>query len=391
MSLGLPARAGSISPPPPPLRIGISYGDTLVWMDDVQLGYALDDAVRVGAKWVRADLSWQDISFDSPEKQRWELFDRVVNAAGVRGLSVLPVLAYTPPWARPIGCIVQSCAPSDAQKFAAFAQEAATRYAPNGVHTWEIWNEPNLGFWKPTPSPAAFTKLLTVTAGAIRTADPAAKIVMGGLASASTGVNRFSQLDFLAQVCQLGGNKVVDAIGYHPYTFPYLPGTRTKFGTAWEKIDQTAISIRSVLKKFGTPDLPVWVTEVGAPTNGPGTASDGSPHSITLKTTHVTEQRQAEIARAAVASANADTGVQALFWYADQDLGVDRKTSENFFGLRRKDGSVKPAFQAFTQAISAVKRPQQEPPSPSVTPSLSAAPSAPAAPSPSAAAVKSPR
>ena len=44
-------------------------------------------------------------------------------------------------------------------------------------------------------------------------------------------------------------------------------------------------------------------------------------------------------------------GVTALFWYTDRDLGSDQSTSENFFGLRRADGTAKPAFHALQSAI----------------------------------------
>ncbi|MFI6070467.1 cellulase family glycosylhydrolase [Actinoplanes sp. NPDC051343] len=343
----------------PLLRVGLSYGDTLVWMSDAALGGALDDAVRVGAKWVRADLSWQDLASDGPGEPRWALFDRVLAAARARGLSMLPVLAYTPSWARPAGCTQPTCGPADASKFAAFARDAAQRYAPLGVHSWEVWNEPNLGFWKPAPDPVAYTGLLIATSRAVRGADPAAKIVLGGLAATTTGKNRYSQLDFLTQVCKLGGNRVVDAVGYHPYTYPYLPGTRTRFGTAWEKIDESPVTLRSVLKAFGTPHLPVWVTEIGAPTGGPGTVSDGSVRSITSRTTHVTEKRQAQIAAAAVTSASGDRDIQGLFWYADRDLSTEKDSNENFFGLRRADGSAKPAYRALMHAIAGVDRPQR--------------------------------
>jgi hypothetical protein len=109
-----------------------------------------------------------------------------------------------------------------------------------------------------------------------------------------------------------------------------------------------------VLRAFGTPDLPVWITEVGAPTDGPGAASNGEPSTITATTTHVTEVRQAQIAVDAVRTAAADPGVSALMWYSDRDLSNDRSSNENFYGLRRADGTAKPAFALLHDAIAAL-------------------------------------
>ncbi len=90
----------------------------------------------------------------------------------------------------------------------------------------------------------------------------------------------------------------MDAVGYHPYTYPYLASYPAPWGTAWNRIDATPPSLRSVLRHYATPDLPIWLTEYGAPTGGPGASSDGSSGSITLTTTQVTESWQAAIAAA---------------------------------------------------------------------------------------------
>jgi hypothetical protein len=41
-----------------------------------------------------------------------------------------------------------------------------------------------------------------------------------------------------------------------------------------------------------------------------------------------------------------------MFWYDYSDTGNDTSTNEDFFGLVRLDGSHKPAYDAFMQAIS---------------------------------------
>ena len=42
---------------------------------------------------------------------------------------------------------------------------------------WEIWNEPNIRFWKPKSDVTEYTALALATANAVRQADPAATII----------------------------------------------------------------------------------------------------------------------------------------------------------------------------------------------------------------------
>ncbi|MFE5486849.1 cellulase family glycosylhydrolase [Streptomyces sp. NPDC056527] len=335
------------------LRVGIAYGDRLVWMSDRDLGAALDDAVAVGARWVRADLMWTNVQPDGPDTYRWEAFDRVVDAVAERGLTLLPVLGFTPAWARPADCAGKQCRPADPAEFAAFAGAAAKRYAPRGVHTWEVWNEPNITrSWAPAPDIGAYTVLLRETSHALRESDPESYVILGGLAATRTSNGDISQTEFLQGVSARGGNHLVDAIGYHPYTYPFLASSVTDWGTPWERIEGRRDSLRSVLVANGTPNMPVWITEFGAPTNGPGTSSDGRPGTVGPETTHVPEARQAQIATDVVRTAAATPHVAALIWYAERDLGTDRSDSENFFGLRRADGSAKPALDALRDAVA---------------------------------------
>jgi beta-glucosidase/6-phospho-beta-glucosidase/beta-galactosidase len=45
------------------------------------------------------------------------------------------------------------------QAFARYCRELMSRYGTICRH-WEVWNEPNIGFWKPKPNPADYTELL---------------------------------------------------------------------------------------------------------------------------------------------------------------------------------------------------------------------------------------
>jgi polysaccharide biosynthesis protein PslG len=350
--------SGSTQPAP----IGISYGDTLPWVSPSVLSQTLDDAVAEGVTTIRLDLSWDVIQPKSPSVYNWADFDRVVQAAQSRHLTLLPILAYTPAWARQPGCTTQKCAPADPNAFATFAAAAATRYAPQGIHTWEIWNEPNIvTFWQPAPNVTQYVNLLGATSKAIKAVDPQSFIVSGGLAPSATSGGNIAPLDFLSQLANQGGISMVDAIGDHAYSYPVPPGYNVNWNP-WRQMASTSPSIESILAAHGAANKKIWITEYGAPTNGPGALATTTNYNLKANPDHVNEALQAQMANDSVRLARSLSYVGALYWYSYKDLGTAKSDRENFFGLRRFDGSAKPAWQSLQSAISATNvRPSQKP------------------------------
>lgn len=341
---------------PKATAMGLSYGDTLFWKSAADLATTLDDAVAVHATWIRADLSWNDIQPTSSTSYNWAPFDAIVSAARTRGLNVLPIIGYTPAWARSAGCANWNCPPADPSAFATFATAAAKRYAAQGVHTWEVWNEPNIPIFWVAPDPQRYASVLSAATTALRRADSQAVVLSGGLANTDTTGGWIDPRTFLDAVCSYGACRGITGVAFHPYTFPYLASYVASWGDAWNRIDTTTTSLRSVLDSYGYSTKKIWLTEYGAPTGGPGTAADGTADSITANTDHVTEALQAQIATDAVRTAVADPNIVALFWYTYQDdLSYDSNVA--YFGLRRADGSAKPAWQAWADASASVVQP----------------------------------
>src|SRR5437660_758692 len=75
---------------------------------------------------------------------------------------------------------------------------------------YEIWNEPNIDYWNPAPSPEEYGRLFKAVAPAIRAADPSAKIIFGGLAGAD---RKFAKRALDACACGEG----IDVFAYHIY------------------------------------------------------------------------------------------------------------------------------------------------------------------------------
>ncbi len=336
-------------------RFGLSYGERLTRMSGPELARTLDDAKALGVRWIRMDFSWTSIQPKGPARHRWGPTDRVVRQARARGLRVLPILTYTPAWARDRGCGTFTCPPHRRRQFAAFARTAAKRYQGRGVHVWEIWNEPNYAFfWRPAPDPRRYAALVKAASAAIKGVDRRAKVLHGGLSAVEGNAPSIGPRQFLSAVCRAGACRSFDAVSYHPYTYPYA-ASAVGTNNAWSKINQTSWSLRSVLKRFGRYRTPIWVTEYGAPTRGIGTASNGSRLSMLPTTTHVTEGWQAGLVTDAVEQAVLNPAVRGLFWYTNQDLPVSN-LREASFGLRRLDGSAKPSWSAFKLAVAAAPR-----------------------------------
>ena len=354
VSVGITPPAPTPTPTPTPTpsastlnyKYGISMGDDLPGMSDAKLTSTLDDFKALGIGWVRLDLAWTDIQHDSSTVYNWTQFDKIVAAANARNIKLLPILAYTPSWARKSGCNgTINCAPQSNAQFAAFAGIAAKRYAPLGVHYWEIWNEPNLGdFWLPSNSAALYVDLLKQTSVAIKAQDSSAFIITGGLGPAATDGYNVSPRDFLIQMYANGAKGYFDAVGDHPYSFPVSPTSTNEDWNAWAQMSVTTVSIRSIMVANGDSAKQIWMTEFGAPTGGPGAIADIGNLNLSQSPNHVTEALQAAIMTDAANSAKQFSWAGPLIWYSYIDQSTDPSSNEHFFGILHSDGSKKPTY-----------------------------------------------
>lgn len=290
----------------------------------------LDLMAATGARWLRATVDWGHIE-PQPGVFDWSGTDRVVDGALARGMSVLAAVTYAPPWAAHPGCRTGECAPRDPEAFGAFASVVATRYAPRGVHHFEIWNEPNHAvFWSPGADPVAYTKTLAAASRAIHAVDARATVLSGGLSPAPDGGGELSPLTFLRRVYEAGGGPNLDAVAHHPYQYPNHPLSPE----ATNAFLQTR-QLHLLMSEFGDGAKRVWGTEVGAPTRGPRS---------------VDESDQAEWLRAYYALWNEWSFTGPLLWFSARDKSAGA-TNEDAYGLVHHDRSPKPALDAFTEMV----------------------------------------
>ena len=156
-------------------------------------------------------------------------------------------------WAQP---------PKDYQKWAELVRQwvlhAVSRYGKSEVETWqwELWNEPDIFYWRGTPE--EYDKLYDVTAAAIRRALPTAKV--GGPATTnpnSTQAGAFLR-QFLDHVAHSGAP--LDFISYHDKGAPRVVDGHLRMGIRPNLMNvQKGIEIVKQFPQF--EDLPIVLSE----------------------------------------------------------------------------------------------------------------------------------
>lgn len=335
--LGSPAMAqaplafSEIAPGTPGLAVGI---DALRWQDETALSAEFDDYAHLGIRWLRTDLRWDLVQAAGPDQYDWSTFDRIVFLARERDIRILPVVGFTPAWARSEPATPSP--PKDLQAFSDFLAVAVQRYRAAGIRAWEIWNEPNMAmFWPPSPDPVLYARLLRASYAAIKAVDPEAIVLLGGLAPApETGpdegpIRYFAAADFLEKVYEVAPEGPFDVLAFHPYSYPHMPSDPS----GWNGWSIMTGPIRRLMGDNGDVTKQIWLTEYGAPVYG---GTDG-----------VTGEMQKEMLAEAFRLARTYSWAGPLFWYSYRDLGADPADKEDWFGIVRSPGDPKPAYADF--------------------------------------------
>jgi polysaccharide biosynthesis protein PslG len=315
---------------------GISVPDLIEQTPAVQAAW-LANIKSLGLTSVRIGADWAWIQYGGPTSYDWSDLDQEVAAIRAAGLSIDMVIIGAPPWAA-VSSVADDSSPqpADPATFGTFAAAVAARYAPEGVQDYEIWNEPNNAiFWQPAPNPAVYTAVLAASYQDIKAVDPSAVVITGGLAPEANDGTDINQVTFLQDMYADGAKGSFNAVGYHPYSYPALPDTY-EIWSGWSQMSQTPTSIESVMAANGNASVPLWLTEVGAPTNGP----DG-----------VGTAAQAEDLTQAIANAKTTSSIAALYIYTYEDSGTDTSTDEDWFGLLTASGAENPSYAAVAAAL----------------------------------------
>lgn len=244
---------------------------------------------EAGATWVRIGLNY---GYPGPGQT-------MCAEVHARGMKVL-------------GCMLRYGSSVTPMEMAAFAGQVAS-----DADAYEVWNEQNLvkAPWGHIP-PEAYAGVYNAAKGALHSKRPGITVVSGGL---SPGPNQEGDIDpseYLTRALNAGMQP--DAIGWHPYCAPALPGDLTKTWSTWYKMR----------KHPSWGKYPIWITEFGV-----GTRVFGED----LQAQSVTEVHKV---------AKADGITTPIFHYE----GMDSAHPDNY-GLVRADWTKRPAYNAL-KAVS---------------------------------------
>ena len=193
----------------------------------------LEMLAAAGFHWVRMDFSWGGTE-RRPGEYDFTAYDRLLAALEVRKLRALFIFDYGN---RLYGADSSVATEAGRRAFSRWAAAAAVHFQGHGI-LWEIWNEPNGGFWKPKANVDDYAALAVAAAKAIHSAAPGEAVI----GPATSGVD----LQFIESCFKAGLLDWWDAVSVHPYRQEAPEGAAAEYLKLGELITRYATSGKSI-------------------------------------------------------------------------------------------------------------------------------------------------
>ncbi|MEU7750297.1 hypothetical protein [Micromonospora sp. NPDC049171] len=341
-----------------PFDVGFAEGSGLL---DTSLDRRLDDMVAYlpgRTPMIRIDLDWWYVQPCRTCALRWDRLDPVVDAARDRGIRVLMVLAYAPPWANG-GNTTDKWFPTVDADWTTIVDKTVQHFSGR-VHAYEVWNEPNIGrsgdyegFGNyATDRKTRYWQLVQLAHPRIHAACSDCVVLAGGSGNGSpvtsTGNPNESAL-WLDWAYRNGYGRYFDAVAHHPY-----PAWNSGLGPAkaecvnrwWNLFGPSGENppcgelayVHSVMVKHGDGAKKIWGTEFGYPTSGATALSRETLRDHLVQGVHLWRTLSY-------------TGPLFLFSY--RDACVDSGNPECNFGVVTRDYAPKePIFSDLSVRLS---------------------------------------
>ncbi len=237
-----------------------------------------------GVDSVRIPIDWHAVQTTSAEASDFSAVDNLVTGATQAGIDVLPFVWDAPAWAvaqvhvpgpgnvkAPKTLPVKTGAQRSA--WSNFLKLVVGRYGPHGsfwaanpslpetpIHTWQIWNEENFKYFVVRPSPSDYGKLVNLSYAAIKSVDPGAKLILGGMFAQPNEARlkvkppqAYYAADFLDRLYETtpGIKRKFVGVALHPYT------------TRYQRLTPDIEEFRSTLAANHDAGKGLWITEIG--------------------------------------------------------------------------------------------------------------------------------
>jgi polysaccharide biosynthesis protein PslG len=304
----------------------------------------LSALTATGVTLARSDALWEATELAPPvggiHDYNWTFDDRVATALAAHGFDWLPIVDYSAPWAASLPGNEHSPPRSD-RDFAAFAGSLAGRYGRGGsfwrAHpelearpptTYEIWNEPDgATFWLPRADPARYAGLYASARTAIKAADPAARVIVGGLGHPRT---------FLSGMLRARPElrREIDGVALHPYS------------PTPDDVLRAVVAGRQAMDGLGLAQVPLYVTEIGWSTS---TSADGKYAPAHL--------RPGYLETLFTTFGHTNCGIAAAILYAWMTPERNPAEGNDWLGIHPPAGGNTQDVRAFTAGVRAARSP----------------------------------
>ena len=342
-----------------PRKAAFGISASLRFMRGAELRDTVDRLRDAGVRYSREDLKWNEVE-PTPGRYDWSTWDRLVRASARGGVRILALPDGSPAWAT--GQTGLPPASGDAlERFAAFVRAAVERYGTRGtfwddnrgvpkvpITMWDIWNEPYYPTgWDGTVDPIAYATLFRRVVAVARDADPSARFMLEADTGSATG--DWPEPPFLGAMLDAFPDLVddVDVVSVHPYTSEVTPKRCTPdedkpgFREAWlaTRFQFCRVrDVRRILDAYGARDARLWITELG------WTTAPDYPRSIS-------EAGQARYIADSFRLLRRWRVVDGVVLFNLTAAENDPADHYDWFGLLHPDGTPKPGWNAFVDAI----------------------------------------
>lgn len=234
----------------------------LTRFDPSQIDSVLSTLQTSGFVYIRQPISWAAIeptqgAFD------WSKLDTVINGANAHGLRLVVTIMETPAWARRASELSYADAPpSDATALADFTTAMATRYEES-IQFYQFYDRPNVAerWGGAAPSPTEYVELLAAAFGAVRAANPEAKVLLAELDPRGSSGTLGDDFNYIHRVYDVGGAAFFDIASFLLDGGTRAPSDRS---VSSDRLNLSrVILLRELMIDRGDESKAIWATQYG--------------------------------------------------------------------------------------------------------------------------------
>ncbi|MFG0248521.1 MAG: endo-1,4-beta-xylanase [Phycisphaeraceae bacterium JB051] len=274
----------------------------------------------IGVDVMRGSMTWGSVN-PAKDVWKWEKMDRIVELYKQQNVEIQYIFAYTPRWAttgdpNSKDWLAWSRATPQLEPWKEYIAASTSRYKDD-IRFWELWNEPDLGFFRGTPE--EYVQMCKVAYPILKQNAPKATMLSGGWSAANRNPG------FIENVLSQNAD-TYDILALHGHGF---------FGSYQKIIDVRWGQLRNQYAK----GKPFYANETGLSSPGDTIQAD--------------TQQAVELVRKITFTMG--RGAMAYNWYDLRHDGDSPNDHEHRYGMITRDFQAKPAYMAYNTLIGTLR------------------------------------